>query len=359
MTPVKTLAKRHHAAVRAPADGQFGLEPVRWFHHSLWRERARADRGGRELALVVFTPRQRRQADKTNARLARLLRRRKNALEEAGWFDGERIALILPEASSDAAWRVADEICLGFPANLPPPLCEVFTYPGDWVSENEVPSHRDSGDGPRQARRMSDLFVQPMPLWKRLMDVLGAGLGLLLLAPLLLPLAALIKLESSGPVFFTQRRTGRGGRPFVMYKFRSMRADAERCKVDLLALNEQDGPAFKIKADPRVTRLGRWLRTTSIDELPQLWHVFKGEMSLVGPRPMDCAEALGYQRWHWRRLDVTPGLTGIWQVRGRSRVSFDEWMRMDLEYVDSISLALDLKLLLATVWVVARGVGAY
>lgn len=359
MIPPGSLARRHRAAVRAPANGRFGLEPVLWFHHSLKRERARADQMGRDLALVVFTPRERRRADKTNARLARILRRRRNPVEEAGWFDDERIAVLLPESSAGDAWRLADDVCLGFPSHALPPLCEVFVYPDHSADGGGSCSERERGNESRQARPMADLFVQPILFWKRLLDVFGAAVGLVLLAPLLLPLAILIKLESRGPVFFTQRRTGRGGRPFMMYKFRSMQVDAERRKTALLGLNEQDGPAFKIKADPRVTRVGRWLRATSIDELPQLLNVLRGEMSLVGPRPLPCHESDACLRWQLRRLDVTPGLTCIWQVRGRSRVSFDEWMRMDLEYVDSVSLTRDLQLLLATVWVVVRGAGAY
>ncbi len=146
-------------------------------------------------------------------------------------------------------------------------------------------------------------------------------------------IAAAIKFTSPGPVFFRQSRSGRGGRPFFMYKFRSMVVDAEESKSELLTLNEQDGPAFKLTSDPRVTRLGQFLRDTSLDELPQLINVFKGDMSLVGPRPLPCEETAGCLDWQRRRLDVTPGLTCIWQVRGRSRVTFNEWVRMDLQYV--------------------------
>ena len=159
-------------------------------------------------------------------------------------------------------------------------------------------------------------------------------------------------------MFFRQKRSGLGGREFVMVKFRSMATDAEVRKSELMALNEQDGPAFKIKNDPRTTVLGRLFRRTSIDELPQLWNVLRGDMSLVGPRPLPCNETAACQGWLRRRLDVTPGLTCIWQVRGRSKVSFSEWVRMDVQYIRSRSLGGDMKLLLQTVPAVVSRRGA-
>ena len=194
---------------------------------------------------------------------------------------------------------------------------------------------------------------------KRLGDVLGAAVGLLVLGPLLmLPIAVAIKLTSPGPVLFSQRRSGARGRPFTMYKFRSMVSDAETLRVPLEALNEASGPVFKMKRDPRVTPLGRVLRRTSLDELPQLWCVLKGEMSLVGPRPPIPSEVDRYDPWHRRRLSMRPGLTGLWQVSGRSDIPFEEWMRLDLQYIDNWSLWLDLRILLCTVPAVLHGVGA-
>jgi lipopolysaccharide/colanic/teichoic acid biosynthesis glycosyltransferase len=174
-------------------------------------------------------------------------------------------------------------------------------------------------------------------------------MGLLLSSPILLGAAIAIKCNDSGPVLFSQQRTGLGGRPFRLYKLRSMYVDAEHRKAQLAHLSEQDGPAFKIADDPRVTPVGRFLRRTSIDELPQLINVLKGEMSLVGPRPMDCREVAHFARWHRRRHWVTPGLTCIWQVHGRSRVTFKEWMRMDLGYLQRRGFLRDLMLLLQTV----------
>ncbi len=188
--------------------------------------------------------------------------------------------------------------------------------------------------------------------------MVGSSLGLLMLTPLFVLAAVAIKLTSRGPIFFRQQRSGLGGKEFMMWKFRSMSADADSRKMELMSLNEQDGPAFKIANDPRVTRVGRILRATSIDELPQLWNVFRGEMSLVGPRPLPCDETAACRGWLRRRLDVTPGLTCFWQVEGRSKVSFADWVRMDVKYIRSRSLATDAKLLVKTVPAVLSRKGA-
>lgn len=170
--------------------------------------------------------------------------------------------------------------------------------------------------------------------------------------------ALMIWLEDGGPVLFAQRRVGRFGHEFTMYKFRSMRQHAEAERAGLEAENEMDGPVFKIRHDPRITRVGRWLRRSSIDELPQLVNVLFGEMSLVGPRPPLPDEVARYQPWQRRRLSMKPGLTCIWQVSGRSRLDFETWMRLDLEYIDNWSLALDVKLLARTIPAVLSGDGA-
>ena len=192
---------------------------------------------------------------------------------------------------------------------------------------------------------------------KRGIDLFGSGLALLVASPLLLVVAALIKLDG-GPVFFAQERAGLYGRRFRMYKFRSMSVDAEARKPELEHLNEMSGPVFKMREDPRITAVGRWLRRLSIDELPQFYNVLRGEMSLGGPRPPIPAEVARYERWQMRRLSMKPGITCIWQVSGRNEVDFDTWMRLDLEYIDNWSLFLDLKLLLKTVPVVLVGSGA-
>ncbi len=195
---------------------------------------------------------------------------------------------------------------------------------------------------------------------KRVIDILGSTLLLILLAPFLLLVALLIRLDSQGPVFFAQERMGLNRRRFKLIKFRTMVQEADKKQELFEALNEADGPVFKIRNDPRVTRLGRFLRQFSIDELPQLINVLRGQMSLVGPRPLPLRDVkLIDAQWHKRRFSVKPGLTCLWQVNGRSDVSFEHWVRMDLEYIDTWSLTLDLKILLKTIPVVFRGSGAY
>jgi exopolysaccharide biosynthesis polyprenyl glycosylphosphotransferase len=191
------------------------------------------------------------------------------------------------------------------------------------------------------------------------MDVVGAVVGLTLGAPLFALIALAIRIDSPGPVIFRQARVGIGGKLFEMYKFRSMREGAEAEIEQLRGRNEADGPIFKIRDDPRRTRVGRLLRRTSLDELPQLWNVLRGEMSLVGPRPPTPTEVDGYMDWHRKRLEVSPGLTGLWQVSGRSLLSFDEMVLLDIYYIEHWSLWLDFKILLRTIPQVLFGNGAY
>jgi lipopolysaccharide/colanic/teichoic acid biosynthesis glycosyltransferase len=194
---------------------------------------------------------------------------------------------------------------------------------------------------------------------KRALDVLFGSLIFLAALPIIAIAAILVKLDSPGPVFHRAVRVGRNGRKFTFLKLRSMQRDAEELRALLLHRNEASGPAFKLTNDPRVTRVGRLLRKTSLDELPQLWHVVQGHMSLVGPRPPFPEEVERYEPWMLRRLEVRPGLTCLWQISGRSDLSFEEWMRLDLEYVDRISPSLDAKILLLTIPAVISGRGAY
>lgn len=207
-----------------------------------------------------------------------------------------------------------------------------------------------------------DLYTSPKMNWqlmvKRLIDVISSSVLLLFLSPLFAIVSVLIKATSKGPIFFKQERVTYNGRVFTFLKFRTMIEDAEALKKDLMALNEMDGPVFKIKNDPRVTKVGRILRKTSIDELPQLINVFMGDMSLVGPRPPIPGEVSQYDLTTRRRLSMRPGITCIWQVSGRNAIPFEKWMELDMEYIDNWSLRLDLKILAKTIPAVLRGSGA-
>jgi exopolysaccharide biosynthesis polyprenyl glycosylphosphotransferase len=220
----------------------------------------------------------------------------------------------------------------------------------------------------KNLRRRADLFVEMVPsdqrreaaeTAKRALDILGAGAGLIVMAPVFAAVGIAIKLTSPGPVFFVQQRYGFARRRFDMYKFRSMVQNAPHLQATLETQNEANGPIFKIKNDPRITPLGRYLRRTSLDELPQLWNVLKGDMSLVGPRPMSVRDvSLFSEAQLMRRFSVRPGITGSWQVAGRSSLNFDQWMQLDFSYIDDWSLILDLKILARTVPAVLKRSGA-
>ena len=339
-----------------------GLNSPDEFQDILARERARADRAGNKFSLVAFTFPERDAGAQSTAGLMRVLAGRLRTTDETGWLEGGRIGVLLPNTPAVGAKKVARDVVSSFPRPGAAPSWRVYSYPSQeppskfpW-EVTPLSGHIPTASGNAAAAHPAEaFFVSRMPAWKRCLDILTASAGLVLLSPLFAAVAVAVKATSRGPVFFEQMRSGRGGKPFVMYKFRSMIDGAERQKRELAELNEQDGPAFKIEHDPRITPLGRLLRMTSVDELPQLWNVLQGDMSLVGPRPLPCDESDACRGWQRRRLDVTPGLTCIWQICDRSGVSFNEWVRMDVRYIRSRSLWRDFKLLLQTGYVVLRG----
>ncbi len=340
-----TTARRRRRRLCTP-------DELRWI---LERECARSDRTGEVFSLLILEPRDTEDAELTYRYLTKLFGRRLRITDDAGWFDQRRIGVVLPCTPPAGAWKLSDDLVLMFPDRLEPPHPTVYSYPHPSDrEESEEESERDPVSLPLQP-----LLAYSMPKWKRAIDLCATIAGGLVLLPLLAVVALLIKLSSPGPVMFTQFRSGLGGRPFRIYKFRTMVVDAERRKSELMALNEVDGPAFKLKRDPRVTRIGAFLRATSLDELPQLWNVIRGDMSLVGPRPLPCVESDGCQPWQRRRLDVTPGLTCIWQISGRSNVRFEDWMRMDLLYQRTSSPWRDISLLFRTIPAVLLRRGAY
>jgi exopolysaccharide biosynthesis polyprenyl glycosylphosphotransferase len=194
---------------------------------------------------------------------------------------------------------------------------------------------------------------------KRAIDIFFAMAGLVVAAPVMAAAAVAVKLSSPGPVFFSQERHGLHKRRFRMYKLRTMYVDAETRQIELEALNEASGPVFKIRQDPRITPVGRFLRRTSIDELPQLWNVLRGDMSVVGPRPLPVRDVQRFTEGAlMRRFSVRPGVTGLWQVSARSTLNFEDWTRLDMQYIDEWSLALDIRILAMTLPAVVRGSGA-
>lgn len=338
---------------------------------SVRRERARADRLGGCFTLAVFRLDETEVSRRKLLRMARIVLQCVRNTDEVGRYDARSICAILPDTDSPGAQRLADRVEQGAAGGWTRIRVTslIFVYPhhpGDGGLSETPREPRSSSStsmriGPEAARTilpLRELLARSTPGWKRVLDIVAASLGILATAPLMILAALAIKLTSAGPVIFRQPRAGRGGRTFTIYKFRTMVVDAESRKAALRPVSEQDGPAFKLRHDPRITRVGGILRETSIDELPQLFNVLKGDMSLVGPRPLPIDEANACHQWHMRRLDVTPGLTCIWQVEGRSRVSFEQWMRMDMAYLRSRRLRSDLLLLLRTVPAVLMRQGA-
>jgi len=208
---------------------------------------------------------------------------------------------------------------------------------------SEIRTNNEGNDGMNKS--FSYFFI------KRIIDLIFSILGIILLSPIMLITAIAIKIESKGPVIFSQIRVGKDGKHFKMYKFRSMVQNAEELKEKLLSQNEMSGPMFKMKEDPRITKVGKFIRKTSIDELPQLFNVIKGDMSLVGPRPNLPKEVAQFSEYHKLKLKAKPGLTCYWQVMGRSSIGFEEWMELDIKYIRERSIWLDLKLIFRTFFV--------
>jgi lipopolysaccharide/colanic/teichoic acid biosynthesis glycosyltransferase len=318
------------------------------FRFEAARERVRADRSQSPLAILVIELPDDRSTRRDFLFLSRELERRLRVTDTAGYLSDRRVGVLLPDTPSEGAWKVASDICDVYPVGHDRPNCEVFVYPDDTLPPTERERRREEQPTGSPASQFDSLFVYPTPFLKRSLDVLGASLGLLVSAPMIAVIAAVIKATSAGPVFYSQEREGHGGRPFRILKFRTMRPDAHYLQSDLRAYSEQDGPAFKMSNDPRTTWVGRWLRRASLDELPQLWNVLRGDMSLVGPRPLPTEESMQCVGWQRHRLAVVPGLTCLWQISGRNTVSFVEWMRMDLAYLRRRSLAYDVNLLART-----------
>lgn len=366
---VTPLRRDQGAQVGAQRPGVEFVLPKEAFAAQLKREMRRVDRSGGQLSLLVF----RLDAEASDLSLLRLHDKLSALCRETdmlGAPESRALGLICPDTGETGARRLADKIA-GQTAGLAYAV-ETATYPDELF-------HRLSSSPSVDVRDTRPLLLETHApaasgqYWlKRPLDVIGALVAILLFSPVMLATALAVKLSSPGPIVFRQKRIGKGGVPFAFYKFRSMRIDGDdrihREYVSKLikGQNEQvnqatgdDKPVYKLKADPRITRVGHIIRRTSIDELPQLFNVLMGNMSLVGPRPPVPYEAENYRSWHLRRvLDVPPGITGLWQVEGRSKVTFDEMVRMDLRYVRDCSLALDLRILARTALVVLRCDGA-
>jgi len=333
------------------------------FRLILERERARAERTGHVFSLVVF--------DSNNGKgneaiilgqLGSVLLQKVRMSDEVGWFDEEKsIGALLPGTSAEGAWQFIDIVRDRMGDAAAGLLNTVYTHPYSWNDLLES-QHDDSGesansggvdrDNGKSVKSTDLLFAHRPPLWKSAVDFVGAILLISLLSPLFLFITLLIKIVSPGPVFYRQQRIGFQGKPFWIWKFRTMHVDndGEEHRRYLNHLLENDVPMTKMDdgGDRRIIPFGKFLRYSCLDELPQLFNVLNREMSLVGPRPCLPYEAAKYLRWHTRRFDTLPGMTGLWQVTGKNRTTFKEMIRLDIRYSRKMSPALDTKILLLT-----------
>jgi lipopolysaccharide/colanic/teichoic acid biosynthesis glycosyltransferase len=318
----------------------------------LARERSRADRENTPLCLLLIQIIPDRECSFDFAEFERLILNRKRITDDAFKISTQFYGLVLPSTSADGARTIAADLKLQYSNKL---TCTVLKYPNDWPNFDESSPNdpfgetQSGGGGVETEVALEPLFFQQLSPLKRFRDIVLSVIAIIALSPLIACAAAAIKFNSRGPVFYSQQRVGKNGVPFVMYKFRSMVVGAEELKTSLLSQNEQDGPAFKMSNDPRVTMIGRFLRKLSIDEIPQLWNVLKGEMTLVGPRPLLVDEIAACDPWQKHRLSVVPGITCTWQVDGRSQVTFADWMRMDVRYVRDAKPFRDTLILLKTI----------
>jgi lipopolysaccharide/colanic/teichoic acid biosynthesis glycosyltransferase len=333
-----------------------GILPEEEFRLVLERERALADRHDLRFCLLLFSaPPAARVAEELDT-VARLLAKHLRKTDIAGWMAGERLGAILPFTPDTGARLVAERICGRLKAGAPQPRYEIIQYPsdeepvlGDKATE---PESAPATTTPAENMRINALLARPFPLWKRLLDILISSIAIVILSPLLVAVALYIKLVSPGPILFAQERVGFLGQMFKCWKFRTMdvHADIHVHEEHFRSLMKDDRPMTKldVKKDPRVIPLGRLLRAAGIDELPQLLNVLRGEMSFIGPRPCIEYEFVRYQRWQKRRCDARPGLTGLWQVSGKNRTTFNEMMRMDISYARGKSFWKDLKIFFRT-----------
>jgi len=340
----------------------FGLMGKDQFQLLLRVERARADREGPSFSLVLFKMNE-IYTNNYIKEFIQLLQARIRMVDFIGWFDDTTIGIILFSTNIVGANRFILDV--EKKTNTIFPIYTVFSYPDQWINNSDKPdyeinrngkkdeSNKNSGDTDKIMDKVTAFFAKPIPFWKRVVDIFGSLVGLIILAPLFAITALYIKIVSPGPVFFTQDRVGRKGKLFTFIKFRTMHVnnDVSGHAAYLKNLINNENPMEKLdnKKDPRIIPGGQILRKTCIDELPQLINVLRGEMSLIGPRPCIQYEAKEYSVWHHQRFDVLPGMTGLWQVSGKNNLSFKQMIRLDINYGDKMSLLLDLKILVLTI----------
>jgi len=347
------------------------------FQAILAKERSRVDRNSHVFSLVAFEVGPQDSCMDSINNLVFQLKKQIRITDEIGWLDNGTIGVLLFNSLNHEARIFIEKTKRNCSPNI---LCKcsISTYPEDMVEHphnnginntlrnschhylpgsTSLPDQKITKDN-QAGLRLQPVFFAKMPVPKRLADIIVSSIALIALSPLMVAIAIAVKLTSKGPVFFNQQRAGLGGAPFRFLKYRTMYVDAEEKKSELLQFNERNGPVFKMENDPRVTRLGMFLRKWSLDELPQFVNVFIGDMSLVGPRPPTLDEVEQYDNWHNYRLELKPGITCIWQVYARHEKSFENWVRLDIKYRQKQSFLFDMKLLALTLPAVLSRRGA-
>ena len=346
------------------------------FNREVSREKIRSTRRGIPFCVVSIRLNRGRNLKKRRKTLIRFLHGRVRMTDHKARLAANKFALLLVDTGEMGGRCVVDRIEVYAQKHALDLTIDFKPHHTAGFGDDDSPSGPSSGQDDRRVDLAHNSRWLPMegsegvlldessqrPILKmtlkRAVDLVGGGLGLLAVSPILLGAMSLVKLTSPGPAIFSQTREGRGGKPFTIYKIRTMVVDAESQQDSLRSSSHRDGPAFKVNKDPRVTWIGRILRATCVDELPQLWNVLRGEMSLVGPRPLPWQESRACSAWQRRRLDVRPGMTCYWQVDKDKAETFDDWMRLDLKYVDSFNFFRDLGLIVRTFVVPLTGQGS-
>jgi len=316
-------------------------------------ERTRSDRNGSNFSVIILNTQD--KSEKSLKNVISKISRVNRSIDCIGWYEKDKIAIMLPDTDKDGAIifgnKLMSELNL-IKENIP---FAIYTYPDNWLS-NSNPTIISSSKVKNKSIEL--LFITKIPVWKRMLDIIGSLSLLLLTSPILLFVCLYIKVISPGPIFFTQTRIGYKGRPFKFWKFRSMKYDNNQSfhgKHSQSFIKNGDIPMEKLdNRDPRIILGGKILRKYCIDELPQLWNILKGEMSLVGPRPCIPYEANEYLRWHTHRFDTVPGLSGLWQVSGKNKLTFKQMIRLDIAYCNNMSLCRDLFIILKTPYAILK-----
>jgi lipopolysaccharide/colanic/teichoic acid biosynthesis glycosyltransferase len=335
--------------IKSKVSNQSGVYDVEVFSALIRHERSRADRSGKSFSLVVFPLGELVASRSCVKRTCDMLRKAMRSIDEIGWLDESSVGVLLPSTPSEGAMFFARRAT----ASAPEAQYRIFTYPEHWAHDFKE-ENAAAVDG--AVIEAPDAFSISAPAWKRALDISVSILGLIVLWPLFLATAIYIKLVSPGPILFRQMRVGRGGKLFHFVKFRTMRPNDEaEHKQHILERMRTGNSLSKLdEKDPRIIPGGKLLRKLCIDELPQIFNVLRGDMSLVGPRPCLPYEAQEFLIWHRHRFDVLPGMTGLWQVSGKNKLTFAQMIRLDIAYAERMSFRFDLQIILRTIPAIAK-----